>query len=101
VIVERLVFTAKFGQGDTVVTAFKEWQERFNARFGLSSRLMVDVTGPMFTVVLETQYRDMAHVAEVGARERAFFAEPEFQQWFARWSNAVEQGARELYEVVA
>ncbi len=99
-IIERLVFTAKFGQGDTVVAAFKEWKERFNARFGLSSRLLVDVTGPMFTVVVESEYRDMAHVAEMAARERAFFAEPEFGQWFARWSNAVEQGSRELYEVV-
>jgi hypothetical protein len=99
-IIERLVFRAKFGQGDTVVAAFKEWQERFNARFGLSSRLMVDVTGPMFTVVVENEYRDMAHVAEMVARERTFFAEPEFQQWFSRWSNVAEQGSRELYEVV-
>lgn len=99
-IVERLVFTAKFGQGDTVVAAFKEWQQTFEQRFGISSRLLVDVTGPMFTVVLESEFRDMAHVAEVAARERASYAEPEFQQWFSRWSNAVEQGSRELYEVV-
>jgi hypothetical protein len=99
-IVERLVFTAKFGQGDTVVAAFKDWQRTFEQRLGLSSRLLVDVTGPMFTVVVENEYRDMAHVAEVAARERATYTEPEFQQWFGRWSHAVERGSRELYEVV-
>jgi hypothetical protein len=99
-IVERLVFRAKYGQGDTVVSAFKEWRERFESRFGLKSRLLVDVVGPMFTVVVENEYRDMAHVAESEAREREFFADPEFQAWFASWSQATESGTRELYRVV-
>ena len=99
-IIERLVFRAKFGQGDTVARAFQAWRERFAERMGVPMRAMVDVTGPMFTVVVENEYRDMAHVAAAEAQERALFADQEFEQWFGTWSQAVETGSRELYRVL-
>ena len=40
---------------------------QFAGRFGVTARIMVDLTGPMFTVVVESEYRDMAHVAEMTA----------------------------------
>ncbi len=99
-IIERLVFRAKFGQGDEVVAAFKEWRDQHASRFGVPARVLVDVTGAMFTVVAENQYRDMAHVAQVQNALEQEFANPEFQQWFGRWSAVTESGSRELYRVV-
>ena len=102
-IVERLVFRAKFGQGDMVTQAFGAFRDRFADRFEMDSssmRLLVDHTGPMFTVVIETQYRDEAHMARARQQEEQWYADPEFQQWFATWSQAVEHGHREIYPVV-
>jgi hypothetical protein len=99
-IVERLVFHAKFGQGDDVAKAFAEWRDVHGPRFGLSARVMIDVTGPMFTVVLETDYRDLSHVAQVQADLEKEFARPEFGAWFQKWSSLTESGTRELYRVV-
>jgi glucose uptake protein GlcU len=100
VIIERLVFRAKFGQGDSVVAAFTEWRDRHAARLGVPVRVLVDVTGAMFTVVAENEYRDLAHVAQVQTALEQEFQSSEFQQWFSKWSALTETGSRELYRVV-
>ncbi len=99
-IVERLTFQAKFGQGDTIVKAFQEWRETFGAHYGVEQRLLVDLTGQMFTVTAETQYRDMAQVTEMEEALATAYADPEWQRWFGSWQNAVETGKRELFRVV-
>jgi hypothetical protein len=48
---ERIVFRAKFGQGDAVVNAFKEWRDKYASQYDVTSRLLVDFTGQMFTIV--------------------------------------------------
>jgi hypothetical protein len=100
VIIERLVFRAKFGQGDEVVAAFTEWRDKHASRMGIPARVLVDVTGPMFTIVAENEYRDMDHVAQTQKDLEKEFENPEFQQWFGRWSGITESGTRELYRVV-
>ncbi len=99
-LIERLTFRAKFGQGDAVVAAFQDWRRRFGERFDAPMRILVDTTGPMFTVVVESEFRDLAHLAESQAREEAAYAEPAFQEWFAGWSQLTEAGTRELFRVV-
>jgi hypothetical protein len=100
-VIERLVFRAKFGQGDQVAEAFRTWQKQFAARFGQTTRVLVDLSGVMFTVVVESEYRDMAHVNEIADQLASLFGDTEFQQWFASWQGAVESGSRELYRVLA
>ena len=99
-IIERLAWTAKFGQGDTIAAAFNTWRNGLAKDFGVNARIMTDVTGPMFTVVVETEYRDMAHVAEMTAQMPKLYADAEFQQWFGSWQGAAEHGTRELFQVV-
>jgi hypothetical protein len=99
-IVERLVLRAKFGQGDTIVQSFRDWKERIGASFGAPIRLLVDVTGPLFTVVVEIEYRDLAHFDELQRREQEMYGGTEFEDWFAAWSAVTESGTRELYRVI-
>src|SRR5947207_6674887 len=99
-VIERLVWRSKFGQGDQVMAAFATWRTQFAQRDGLTARIMTDLTGPMFTVVVETEYRDLGHVAEHDAHLEAMYREAEFRQWFNSWQGAVESGSRELYTVV-
>src|SRR6266487_1711487 len=99
-VIERLVFRGRFGQGDEVSKAFVEWRDKHASRLGLPCRVLVDVTGPMFTVVAENEYRDMAHVAQVQSELEKEFASPEFAQWFQKWSGVTESGTREFYRVL-
>ena len=99
-IIERLVFRGKFGQSDAIVAAFREWKARIGARLGAPIRLLVDVTGPLFTVVVEIEYRDLAHFDELQRREQELYGGAEFEPWFATWSAVTESGTRELYRVV-
>ena len=99
-IVERLVLRGKFGQSDAIVRSFQEWKARIGAGFGAPIRLLVDVTGPLFTVVVEIEYRDLAHFDELQRREQELYGGAEFEEWFAGWSAVTESGTRELYRVV-
>jgi hypothetical protein len=97
-VIERLVWKAKFGQGDIVVAAFKEFRENLGPKVGPPiARLLVDAAGPMFTVVAESEYADLSELAQVQERLQTFYAGPEFQTWFSTWSGAVESGSRELF----
>jgi hypothetical protein len=99
-IIERLVFRARFGQGDTIVKSFRDWQSRLAADFGTPIRILVDVTGPQFTVVVEIEYRDLAHFDELQRREQEMYGGTDFETWFAEWAAVTESGVRELYRVV-
>ena len=97
-VVERLVFKAKFGMGDCVVAAFKEFRDTLGPANGMPiARLSVDAAGPMFTLVAETEYVDLSELAQAQERQQTLYARREFQTWFASWSHAVESGSRELY----
>ena len=55
-IVIRNVFRLKFGKAREAVALFKEGiaiQKRVGAGMDFSTRLLTDVTGPFYTVVLE------------------------------------------------
>ncbi|HLZ22864.1 MAG TPA: hypothetical protein VKQ30_12140 [Ktedonobacterales bacterium] len=99
-IIERLVFRGKFGQSDAIVASFRDWKARIGARFGAPIRLLVDVTGPLFTVVVEIEYRDLAHFDELQRREQELYGSTEFETWFAGWSAVTASATRELYRVV-
>jgi hypothetical protein len=94
------VFRGKFGQSDAIVASFREWKARIGARLGAPIRLLVDVTGPLFTVVVEIEYRAMAHLDELQQREQELYGGAEFEGWFAGWSAVTESGTREIYRVV-
>ena len=99
-IVERLVFRGKFGQSDTIVQAFREWKARIGADFDAPMRLLTDVTGPLFTVVVEIEYRDLTHFDELQRREQELYGSAEFEEWFARWAAVTASGTRELYRML-
>ena len=55
-IVERVVFQAKYGKGDELVTLFKEFAKVAPpASMGRNPRLLTDRSGLFFTIVLEAE----------------------------------------------
>lgn len=101
-IIERLTFQAKYGQGDALVGLMKEFNATALARGmgGAPTRLCVDRTGAMFTVIMDSEFADMQAVAAAEGENQAMYGDPEFQAWFAKMVPLVERGERQLLESV-
>jgi hypothetical protein len=98
-IVERMVFQAKYGQGDTLVELFRELSSGFGSQLISGSRLYTDATGPMFTINVETEHADLEAYAAANRAEASMFSTPEFRDWFGRMEAVVERGERQLFNV--
>jgi hypothetical protein len=60
-------------------------------------RLLTDLTGPYYTLVMETTYANMTEF------EKAFknlLGNKEFGEWYQKMVPLVESGRREMYTVV-
>lgn len=96
-LTERLTFRAKYGQGDELVSLFKEWYAKTGKDSGIiGARLYTDATGMMFTVVGEFDFPDMAAYAKFFSADQAMYSDPDFQSWFSRMVAATESGERQL-----
>lgn len=99
-LVVRQVFRAKYGQGDALVTLFKELNARLQSEGGDAPRFRVltDASGPFFTVVTEVEVDSFA---TWDGTFSAAMARPWMGEWFGRMAPLVESGRREFYHVVA
>lgn len=93
-ITVRNVFQVKFGKGDEMVALAKERRQSLTPDLGM--RILTDLSGPMFTVVLEFSAPSLAEWQKMQAEE---FARPEFRAMFARMAPLIEMGRREYYTV--
>lgn len=93
-IIVRDVFQARYGKGGDLVALFKEAQQQWSA--GYASRILTDASGTFFTVVTETEFQNMSDWEQ---RRTDIFAQPGFNDWFARMQPLVESGQREFYTV--
>lgn len=102
-IIERLTFHVKYGQGDALLGVIREFSKKFASELTGSNngfRVCTDQTGPMFTVVWDTEFRDIASWAEFEVRSQSIFAREDWQAWFAKMQPLVERGERQLLSVV-
>jgi len=99
-IVIRNVFRLKFGKAREAVALFKEGmaiQRRLGANVEWSSRLLTDLTGPFYTVVLELTVPNLAAFEENAPR---FMGDKDFQANYQKVSALVESGSREIFTLV-
>lgn len=96
-IVVRNVFQAKYGRGDELVELLKEgrgfWPEDLHP-----PRILTDVSGAFFTVVMEYETDSLTQFEELQPRLMEI---PEFGPWFERMMELVEGGTRDFYTVEA
>ncbi len=99
-LVVRNVFKLKFGKAKEAVALMKKGlaiQDRALAGTDFSTRVLTDVTGPFYTLVLELT------VPSLGAFEAEaprLFADKEWQANYAQMSALVESGYREVFTIV-
>ena len=99
-IVIRNVFHLKFGKAKEAVPLAKEAlviQKKALSGVDFSTRLLTDVTGPFYTLVLELTVPSLATWETNAPR---VFADKDFQANYQKMAPLVESGYREVFTVV-
>jgi NIPSNAP protein len=99
-IVIRNVFRLKFGKAREAIALFKEGiaiQKRAGAGADFSTRLLTDVTGPFYTVVLEIVVPSLAAFEAEAPR---IMGDKDWQANYQKTTALVESGYREIFTLV-
>ena len=95
-IVVRNTFRVKFGRMKDALALMKENLSRVPSS-AARTRLLTDVTGDFYTLVLEMEYEDMAQ-GERDAREA--MRAPGWGETYQKFAALVDSGRREIFGVV-
>jgi len=96
-IVVRNVFQLKFGKARDAVSAWKEAKTKNPKAFGDNARILTDLVGNFYTLVLELTFENLDAYQKM-ARET--MDNPEWRQWYEKFTPLVESGYREIFTVV-
>jgi hypothetical protein len=99
-ILIRNVFQLKFGKAKEAVALMKEGvaiQKKALAGVEFSSRVLTDVTGPFYTLVLELTVPNLAAFESYAPR---LFGDKDWQANYQKVAPLVESGHREVFNIV-
>ena len=97
-ILIRNVFRVKFGKAREAVALMKEGvaiQKRAGAPF--TSRVLTDVTGPFYTLVLELTVPSLATFEAEAPR---YMGDKDFQANYQQLTPLIESGYREVFTIL-
>ena len=97
-VVIRNVFRLKFGKAREAVALMKQGIE-IQQRAGMTypRRLLTDLTGPFYTLVLEITAPSLGEFEAIAPR---FMGDKEFQANYQQLVPLVESGYREVFTIV-
>jgi hypothetical protein len=93
----REVFQLHFGRAREAIALAREGiaiEEKHN---GVRSRLLTDVTGEYYTLIMEAEYASLAAFEEALARGTG---NDEFRAWYPRFAPLVRSGRRDVFRIV-
>ena len=99
-VLVRNVFHLKFGKAREAVAVIKEGlaiQRKVLTGVEFSTRLLTDLTGPNYTLVLELT---VPNLAAYEANAPRLFSDKEWQAHYQKVVPLVESGHREMYSIV-
>jgi hypothetical protein len=99
-IVVRNVFQLKFGKAKEAVALLKEGlaiQKKALSGVEFSARVLTDVTGPFYTLVLELTVPSLGTFESYAPK---LFADKDWQANYQKMGQLVESGYREVFSVV-
>lgn len=97
-ILVRDVFRLRFGKARDALALWQEGLDFLRRSHGTrDARLLTDLTGPYYTLVLETTYDGLAGFEHAA---RTAMDDADWRAWYARFTPLVESGYRELFTVV-
>lgn len=98
-IVVRNVFQLRFGKAREPLAVWKDGRALFQ-RLGMpmeKSRILTDVVGPFYTLVLENSFESLTDYERSGEK---VMGDEEWRAWHARLTPLCEGGHREIFSVV-
>ncbi len=96
-IVVRDIFQVKFGRMKEAKTLWKEGMKFTSPPGAPRPRLLTDMVGPYYTLVLENTYKDLA---DYEAAEQKVMSQPDMGAWYQKFIPLVDSGRREIFTVV-
>jgi hypothetical protein len=96
-IVVRDVFRLKYGQARPALALMKE-AKAMMAKAGITtpSRVLTDLVGPAYTLVLESTYPTLTEWEHAG---KSIMSNDEWRAWYQRFTPVVDSGYREILTV--
>jgi hypothetical protein len=97
-IVVRNVFRLKYGQARPALAAWSEGRalmKRIDPT--VSPRLLTDLVGPSYTLVLEDTYQDLGAFEKAARR---VMGNDEWRAWYQKFVPFVDSGYREIFTLV-
>lgn len=96
-ILVRDIFQLKFGKAKEGVALMKQGLEALRKAGHQPVRLLTDITGQYYTLVLESQFGSLAEF-EKGHTETS--AGPEWRNLYQQFISLVDTGRREIFTIV-
>ena len=96
-IVVRNVFRLKFGKAKYAKTIMSDIME-INKKLGVTFRVLTDITGVSYTLVLETNHESLSDFEN---QLKSVFASKEYQESYQKFIPLVDSAYREIMTVVA
>jgi len=96
-IIERNEFHIKFGKMKDALALWNEMLEEFkNNKENLHVRLMTDLTGPSYTLVVELELRDFIHL---GLKNYQWLTKSKVADLYQQFVPLCESSVRTLYKI--
>ena len=96
-ILVRNIFQVQFGKMKEAMALAKEGESFMMPQGAKSRRMLTDLTGAFYTLVLEEAYDSLSDL-EKAVRE--FPRNKDWEGWYRRFSALVESGRREIFTIV-
>ncbi len=96
-IVVRNVFRLKFGKAREAKELMRQGVTLAKSVGFAPDRLLTDVSGPFYTMVLENVFPSLSAFEESVGKG---FANKAWEEWYEKFIPLVEEGHREIFNVV-
>ncbi len=96
-MIERNEFRIKFGRMKEALALWKEMiAEMSKIKDGPKVRVMTDISGPSYTLVLEVQLRDFIHI---GLKNYQWMSQEKVAELYQKFVPLCESSERTLYKI--
>lgn len=96
-ILVRDIFNLKFGKSKEAIALLAEGKGILKKAGYNPERLLVDLTGKSYTLVIESTYSSLS---EYDDRLLDTQAHEDWRKWYERFVSLVESGSREIFRIV-
>lgn len=96
-VVERMVFQLRYGTAKEAITIWKDIMNSIKGRPDAPAmRLLTDITGPSYTLVMEMHYRNMM---DFGPKMVRWVSDEKAREGYARFVPLCESSSRTLFRM--